>query len=219
LRAPDSRSPIRDSRFLLLPFAVFLLLAAGCAAHRPRSFAPASDADVPVALGAWKRAVERAESMPSSRLLYDARLSQGVVRVPGTLAVRQSPTAVEASLTGPFGSPIAAYTDGALRGAGIKPVSIAPEELRFLLAGAWERGAPEVRGFEGGEALLVWPGAERVEGVLDVREARFRSLQIRRREGEIHATYSGELDPWPERIEVVDARTGAKLRLTLIGKE
>src|SRR5262249_24913397 len=126
----NSKFEIRNPKsllLLLLPLAVFLLLVSGCAARRPRSFAPATEADVPVALGAWKRAIERAQSMTSSRLLYDARLSQGLVRMPGTLAVRQSPTAVEASLTGPFGAPIAAYADGALRGAGIKPVAIAPE--------------------------------------------------------------------------------------------
>jgi hypothetical protein len=157
--------------------------------------------------------------MPSSRLLYDARLSQGLAHAPGILAVRQSPGSVEASLTGAFGTPIASYTDGALRGAGIKPLAISPGELRSLLAGVWERGEPQVQGFGAGEALLVWNEEERVEGVLDVTEARFHSLAISRPEGKILSTYSGDWDPWPSRIEVVDARTGAKLRLTLIGRE
>jgi hypothetical protein len=157
--------------------------------------------------------------MPPGRLLYDARLTQGLVSVPGTLAVRQSSDAIEASLTGPFGTPIATYVAGALRGEGIRPLAIAPEALRSLLAGAWQRGEPQVLGVDGADALLAWTGEEQVEGILDVAQARFRSLAISRAEGKILSKYSGDFDPWPRRIEVQDARTGAKLRLTLIGRE
>jgi hypothetical protein len=174
---------------------------------------------VSVSLAAWRQAIERAESMPPGRLLYDARLTQGLVGVPGILAVSQSPDAIEASLTGPFGTPIATYATGALRGEGIRTLAIAPQEFRSLLAGAWHRGEPEVLGVDGADALLAWTGEERVEGILDVSQARFRSLAISRAEGKILSRYSGDFDPWPRRIEVEDARTRAKLRLTLIGRE
>jgi len=204
-----------------LPLLLLALLGAlaGCTAHRARSFAPPVEAETAASLVAWRQAIERAESLPPGRLLYEARLTQGLARVPGTLAVRQSPDAIEASLTGPFGTPIATYVDGALRGEGIRPLAIAPEALRSLLAGAWNRGEPEVFGVDGEDALLAWTGEEKVEGVLDVPQARFRSLAISRAEGKILSRYSGDFDPWPRRIEVEDARTGAKLRLTLIAKE
>jgi hypothetical protein len=219
MRFPKSEIRNPQSFLLLLLFLASFLLASACAARRSRSFTPAAEAEVAASLEAWKRAVERAQSMPPSRLLYDARLTQGLVRVPGTLAVWQSAGSIEALLTGPFGTSVASYSEGALRGEGIKPLAIAPESLRALLAGVWKRGEPEVRGMEGRDSLLSWTGEEAVEGILDVAEARFRSLEIRRAEGRILATYSGAYDPWPSRIEVEDARTGGRLRLTLIGRE
>src|SRR5437870_1616954 len=74
-------------------------------------------------------------------------------------------------------------------------------------------------GRDGEDALLAWTGEEKVEGILDLPETRFRSLSISRAEGKILSRYSGDFDPWPRRIEVEDARTGAKLRLTLIARE
>ncbi|HTD53444.1 MAG TPA: hypothetical protein VK780_10505 [Thermoanaerobaculia bacterium] len=213
-----SPSGIRNPHTFLLLFAL-LLGTADCAARRQRSFAHPAETQASASLAAWRQAVERAESMPRGRLLYEARLTQGLVSLPGTLAVRQSPGVIEASLTGPFGTPIATYVEGALRGEGIRPLAIAPEALRSLLAGAWQRGEPEVIGVDGSDALLAWTGEEQVEGILDVPQARFRSLAISRVEGKILSKYSGDFDPWPTRIEVQDARTGAKLRLTLIGRE
>jgi hypothetical protein len=139
--------------------------------------------------------------------------------MPGTLAVKESPHQVEASLTGPFGSPVAVYTNGALRGEGLRPVSMSPEELRALLAGVWRRAAPRIAGIDAGDALLVWEGEERVEGVLDLSLARFRSLAVERPEGRIVASYSGEFNPWPSRIEVRDLATNGRLRLTLLTHE
>ena len=216
---PNSQFEIRNSKSVLFLLLALLGTLAGCTAHRTRSFAPAGETQASAAIAAWRRAIERADSMPPGRLLYEARLTQRLMSVPGTLALRQSPDAIEATLTGPFGTPIATYVDGALRGEGIRPLAIAPEALRSLLAGAWHRGEPEVLGVDGADALLAWMGEEKVEGVLDLSEARFRSLAVSRTEGKILSSYSGDFDPWPRRIEVEDARTGAKLRLTLIGKE
>jgi len=218
-RFQNSQFEIRNPKSVLFLLLALLSTLAGCTAHRTRSFAPAGETQSSAAIAAWRQAIERAESMPPGRLLYEARLTQRLMSVPGTLAVRQSPDAIEATLTGPFGTPIATYADGALRGEGIRPLAIAPEALRSLLAGAWHRGEPEMLGVDGVDALLAWTGEEKVEGILDVPEARFRSLAVSRAEGKILSRYSGDFDPWPRRIEVEDARTGAKLRLTLIGKE
>lgn len=144
---------------------------------------------------------------------------QGLVRVPGTLAVRESPLGFEASLTGPFGSPVATYREGALRGDGIRPLVLAPAELRALLAGVWKAAEPEIRGVGQGDALLAWGGEEQVEGILDLARARFKSLRVTRAEGEIVATYAGEFDPWPARIDVVEAETGHRLQLKLLARE
>ncbi len=216
---PNSKFEIRNSKWALFLLLALLGTLAGCAARRPRSFAPAGQTQASAAIAAWRQAIERAESMPPGRLLYEARLTQRLMSVPGTLAVRQSLDAIEATLTGPFGTPIATYVDGALRGEGIRPLAIAPEALRSLLAGAWHRGEPEVLGVDGEDALLAWTGEEKVEGILDLPETRFRSLAISRAEGKILSRYSGDFDPWPRSIEVEDARTGAKLRLTLIARE
>lgn len=191
----------------------------GCAVRKPRCFPPAGEEEALRALAAWRTAVARAEALGPARVLYDARLSQGVLRIRGTLAVRQSPGSVEATLTGPFGTVVARYADGALRGDGMKSLVIAPEQLRWLLAGVWEAEMPAVLGVDGLEALLRWSETAQVEGVLDVAAARFRSLRVERPEGTIVANYSGANEPWPERIEVEDVKTGNTLRLALIGQE
>ncbi len=182
-------------------------------------FVPARDEDAARALAAWRQAVDRAEALPPSRLLYDARLTRGLVRQPGTLAVTESPRSLQASLTGPFGSPVATYADGALRGEGLRTLVIEPDALRCLLAGVWKASRPQVRGVASGDALLVWEGAERVEGVLDVSRSRFRSLSVTGPQGKIVATYSGQFDPWPPQIDVEDSTNRARLHLTLRAHE
>ncbi len=138
----------------------------------------------------------------------------------GTLAVLEGPRTVDATLAGPFGDAVARYAEGALRGNGIWPIVIPAEELRWLLAGVWSGSdAPEVAGVAGQEALLRWGGAQNVEGVLDVSRAQFKSLRITRREGAIAATYSGEASSWPQRIDLVDLKSGNTMRLTLVAAE
>ena len=50
-------------------------------------------------------------------------------------------------------------------------------------------------------------GDDAMEAVLDVGRARLETLKIERPEAELVATYSGRLDPWPERITIRDRRT------------
>jgi len=194
-------------------------LAAGCAARAPRVFGPARTEVAARAMEAWREALDRSERLGAARLLYDARLAQGILKLHGTLAVLQRPGYLEATLAGPFGKTLARYEEGALRGEGIKPLAVEPEELRSLLAGVWKKGTPCVAGTEGEEALLRWEGPDGVEAVLDVPRARLRTLTIARPEGEISAAYSGEFTSWPERIEIEQMGSGNKLRLVLIARE
>ena len=69
------------------------------------------------------------------------------------------------------------------------------------------------------ETLLRFAGRDAVEGVLDLSAGRLASLTIVRPEAELHASYSGKLDPWPERISIEDRRTRKRLDLVLVAKE
>jgi hypothetical protein len=195
-------------------------LAPACAGRRQPVFAPAAGEEAQRALSAWSDAVARAEARGGVRLLYEARVSRGPFRMTGTLAVQESPGGVEAMLSGPFGDAIASYTDGALRGNGIRPIRIDPDELKWLLAGIWKgREAPVVAGMNGETALLRWPGKEPVDGILDVASGRFTSVKVTRTEGAIEATYSGENSSWPALIELEDLGSGNALHLKLVAIE
>jgi hypothetical protein len=138
----------------------------------------------------------------------------------GTLAVREGPRTVEATLAGPFGDSVARYGEGALRGKSIQPIAIEADQLRWLLAGAWKGSTtPEVAGVDGQDALLRWSGRQEVEGVIDVPRARFKFLRIKRSEGAMAATYIGEASSWPQRIDLEDLKSGNTLRLVLIATE
>jgi hypothetical protein len=200
--------------------AVLVALAVGAAAcaSRAPSFGPAGIDDSRRALDAWATALERADSLGPARLLYDAKMSEGLVKFPGTLAVEARPDRLEATLTGPFGSPIARYASGVLEAKGARPIPLEPEELRAVLAGVWKSPA-RVEGARAGESLLRFSGRDPVEAVLDVGQARLQTLKIERPEADLVATYSGRLDPWPEKITIQDRRTGKMLQLTLVAKE
>ena len=191
----------------------------GCSARAPRTFPAAAAEQAQRALAAWQEAVSRAASLGPSRLLYEARISQGLARTSGTLAVRIGAGEVEANLSGPFGSPLARYEKGALVGEGIRAIPIGGDELRSLLAGVWTAGVPTVAGAREDQALLVWDGTPRVEEVLDLAQARGSTLRVSRADGTILATYSGTADPWPSRIEISELRSGSKLRLALLARE
>ena len=63
----------------LAGLAAILLAAASCASRPARApFPPAGEPDAMRSLDAWRRAVERADSLPPSRLLYDAKIKQGL---------------------------------------------------------------------------------------------------------------------------------------------
>lgn len=152
------------------------------------------------------------------RLLYDARLSEGLVKFPGTLAVTAQPDRLEATLTGPFGTPLARYESGVLEGKGLRPIPLDAEELRAVLAGVW-RATPEIAGARGDQVLIRFPGARPVEAVLDVPQERLESIHISRPEADLVATYEGARDPWPEKILLEDRRSNRRVQLTLVAKE
>jgi hypothetical protein len=213
LRARAESQPIRLAILALLVTAV----TTACASRAP-AFGPSGLDESRRALDAWATALERADSLGPARLLYDAKMSEGLVKVPGTLAVEARPGYLEATLTGPFGSPIARYASGVLAAKGARPIPLEPEELRAVLAGVW-RAPARVEGARAGESLLRFTGRDPVEAVLDVGRARLQTLKIERPEAELVATYSGRLDPWPERITIEDRRSGKMLQLILVAKE
>jgi hypothetical protein len=215
---------VRARHGLVLLAVLFLSACAGSTAAR--RFGPAGPDDVREALSAWASAVQRAESLPSSRLLYDAKMgTSGLPSVPGTLAALYEGGSIRAaSLTGPFGSHIAAYGNGVITGEDRKALVVDPDALRNVLAGVWS-GEPEtVAGRSGVDCLLIWSGAGtggayRAEGVLDLQAQRLRSLALSGAGGRLSVSYSGELRPWPERIALKEDSSGRSLSLSLIATE
>jgi hypothetical protein len=204
-------------RRLLLLVSTLVSLTWACTS-RPAAFRPAGAEDARRALEAWQNALARADTLPAVRLLYDAKLSEGLVKFPGTLAVNAQPDRLEATLTGPFGSQLARYESGVLEGKGLRPIPLDAEELRAVLAGVW-RASPEIAGARGDQVLMRFPGVRPVEGVLDVAQGRLDSLHISRPEADLVATYDGARDPWPEKITLEDRRSGRRVQLTLVAKE
>ncbi|MEO8430905.1 MAG: hypothetical protein ABI592_05300 [Acidobacteriota bacterium] len=126
---------------------------------------------------------------------------------------------VRATITGPFGSPVAVYENGALRGEKFAPVVIEPEPLLWLLAGIWKDPDPQVRGILGGDALLVWSGPARAEGVLNLAQARFASLRVERDGRTYEASYGETADPWPRKVSIEERSSASRLQLTLQARE
>jgi len=220
---------------LLVVLVVLVVLSSACAGGGAlRRFGPAGPEDVREALSAWTSAQQRADSLPPSRILYDARMgTSGLPSVPGTLAVLYGGDRVRsASLTGPFGSRVAEYREGERKDAGVitgedrKAFVVDPEALRSVLAGVW-RGAPDVpaptvAGRDGSDCLLTWSGgagAYRAEAVLDLPSQRLRSLALSGAGGRLSISYAGEFRPWPERIALKEERSGRSLSLSLIATE
>ncbi len=193
-----------------------------------RRFGPAGAEDVRVAISAWTAAQQRADSLPPSRLLYDARMgTSGLPSVPGTLAVTYGGGRVStASLTGPFGSRVAEYGHGVITGDDRKAFVVDPDALRSVLAGVWrgssDAAGPAIAGRDGGDCLLTWSGganAYRAEAVLDLASERLRSLALSGAGGRLSITYAGEFHPWPERIALKEESSGRSLSLSLIATE
>jgi hypothetical protein len=200
--------------------AAGLLLTASCASRpsRPHNFVAAGEEQTARAIAAWREAVARADTLGPSRLLYDAKMRQGAVSLPGTLALSTAEP-VRATMTGPFGSPVATYANGSLRGEKFAPVAIEPGPLLWLLGGVWKASEPQVRGVAGDDALLVWTSPSPAEGVLHLPSARFTSLRVASGGKTLEASYAGTADPWPTKVELKDPATKSSLRLTLVGRE
>ncbi len=205
-------------RWLAYALAV-VPLAAGCASSGGRAFAPATADAAAAARKAWERAAARSPAQLDANLLYDASVSGKLLRTDGTLAVRLRGDRVEGTLAGPFGTPIATYANGELRGEKLRPVRLSPGQLRAVLAGTWVGADPAVAGENGAEVLLRWAGEETVEGIFDVGRGELVSLRIERPEGELEARFSGARSPWPDRIEIDEKGTGVHLRLKLLSRE
>ncbi len=211
-------------RLCLLAAALPFAALAACATHRPaRRFVPASDAEAREALGAWQASLERAGSLPASRLLYDARVSKGgAPPVPGTLAVTYDGRAVvTASLTGPFGSRIAEYRDGRVTGEDRAALPVQPEAMRAVLAGgAWPGVAPSVEGVDAGQARLVFQAeGARVRVVLDLATSHPVSLEVQGPDGHLFVDYAGASDPWPGRVDAREETTHRRVALKLLAVE
>jgi hypothetical protein len=216
------------SSLLFLLVALVVLSSACAGGGALRRFGPAGPEDVREALSAWTWARERADSLPPSRLLYDARMgTSGLPSVPGTLAVTYGGDRVRtASLTGPFGSRVAEYGNGMITGDDRKAFVVDPDALRSVLAGVWRGAAdvpaPTVAGRDGGDCLLTWSGgasAYRAEAVLDLASQRLRSLALSGAGGRLSISYAGEFRPWPERIALKEESSGRSLSLSLIATE
>lgn len=201
--------------------AVLVLALGGAScASRParRHFPPAGEEQAARALDALRRAVERADQLPPSRLLYDAKIRQGIASASGTLALSTAPP-VRGTLAGAFGSPLATYADGVLAGEKLAPVEIEPGPLLALLAGVWREPGAQVRGVQGDEAILGWDTESKAEGVIRLSDARFVTLHVERRGRAFEAEYGGAAEPWPERVTLTDVASGSTLKLALQAKE
>lgn len=212
----------RAPRRLAAVFSLCSLLACATARAPARRFAPATADDAREALAAWAAVSERAATLPASRLLYDAKMSaSGTPTVPGTLAVTYDGTSVvTASLTGPFGSRVAEYRDGALTGQDRQAFVVDPEALRGVLAGCWNGATPSVAGFDAGQSLLTFDaGNARVSAVLDVASRSLVSMDVVGPSGHLVVDYSGTTEPWPARLTVRDESTKKSLALKLVTVE
>lgn len=199
-----------------------LVVAAGalcCRTAPAKRFDPVPPDEAAQALETWSRAREAAATLPPARLLYHARGGVGA-SIPGTLAVAEDgERVVAASLTGPFGKPIAEYRDGTLRRGDEASFLLDPVLLRSVLSGSGPQGKPRVEGRSGSEYRLVWDAPTPAAGVFDAAERRLRSLEISAPESDLRIDYEGRADGWPARLEITDRRSGRSLRLLLVAVE
>ena len=186
-----------------------------------RAFGPAGEAFAERARTAWTAALERADSLPPSRILYDARFGNGSVKTPGNLAVVVGRDTLTAEATGPLGGKIGSYENGAFRGKQGDGYFLEPSVLRGVLGGVIRGGAPAVAGEDAGEGLLKWalPDGVTAEGVLDVAQARLTSLTVRGPRGAVAVSFSGAFDPWPEVVELTDLGSKRSLKLRRVASE
>jgi hypothetical protein len=165
--------------------------------------------------------MRRADSLPPSRLLYDAKFGEGPVKAPGNLAVVARRDSLTARATGPLGGELGTYEDGAFRGKKGEEDFLDPELLRGVLAGVWRGAMPVVAGADGDDGLLRWKaaGGVVVEGILDVPGARLKSLRVEGPRGKLFVEFSGTFDPWPEVVLLSDLKSGRSLKLRCVAVE
>lgn len=213
------RASLRLAPALSLTLTLAACVTTGGAAKH--HFQPADETASREALDAWDRIRARVSELPSSRLLYDAKIGKGAVAaVPGTLAVTYTDGQVRrASLTGPFGSRIAEFAEGSLTGEDRQAFMVDPEALRSVLAGTWPGAPSSVEGCDGEACLLVWDGTPRVSAVVDRVARETRSLSLEGQGGRLVARYSGAAAPWPERIGITEERSERTLALKLVAVE
>ena len=195
---------------------LWALLGASCAS---RSFGPVNAPQAAAALAGWEAALSRADASGEANVLYDATLSQGVLKSKGTLAVRLRADSVAGTLAGPFGSTLATYENGELRGEKIRPVVLPARQLRAVLAGVWTGPTLEVAGQRGEKVLLRWSGEDAAEGAFDLARGELESLRVERTDGDLDVRFSGVRNPWPDNIEIREKRTGSTLRLRMVSRE
>jgi len=214
-----SRAALRLAPALCLTLTLAACASTGGAAKQ--NFQPVNEAVSREALDAWDHIRARVSELPSSRLLYDAKIGKGSVpAVPGTLAVTYTDGQIRrASLTGPFGSRIAEFAGGSLTGEDRQAFVVDPEALRSVLAGTWPGTPNAVEGCDGQACLLVWDGTPRVSAVVDRIAQETRSLSLEGQGGRLVATYSGAATPWPERIGITEERSERTLALKLVAVE
>lgn len=199
----------------LVAVALSLACASVPSAVAYHGFAPADPEAQERSLRAWDEALKRADSLPPSRLLYDLKYSKGALRASGTLAIVAGSQDLTAAVTGPFGAQLGEYRDGAFRLRDQEPLRVDARLLRGILAGVWKGGAPKVVGADSGQSLLRWEAAGGVviDAVLDLSDARLRSLRARGPNGELSVAFPDGFSPWPDVVEIVSATTGQTLRL------
>ncbi|MGH9399387.1 MAG: hypothetical protein ACRD00_03400 [Thermoanaerobaculia bacterium] len=204
--------------------AAAILLSSACAsstAPPPRAL-PAADLSRTVrALAAWQEALSRADSLPASRILYDAKFGKGPVRLPGHLAVIAARACLTAKATGPLGGELGSYEDGTFKDKAGDVFFLDPELLRGVLAGVWRGAVPSVEAADDEEALLRFgaSGGAAAQARLDLRGSRLRSLRVHGEKGDVTAEFSGAFDPWPEILLLTDEQSGRSLKLRRVALE
>jgi hypothetical protein len=198
--------------------AAAILLSSACAsstAPPPRALPAADGPRTARALAAWQEALSRADSLPASRILYDAKFGKGAVTLPGHLAVTAGRSSLTAKASGPLGTELGTYEDGTFKDKSGDVHFLDSELLRGVLAGVWRGPMPSVEGADDEEALLRFraAGGADAEAVLELSGARLKTLRVHGARGDVTAEFSGAFDPWPETVLLKDWKSGRSLKL------
>jgi hypothetical protein len=124
-------------------------------------------------------------------------------------------SSLTAKASGPLGTELGSYEDGAFKDKSGDVHFLDPELLRGVLAGVWRGPTPSVEGADDEEALLRFrpSGGASAEAVLELSGARLKSLRVHGEKGDVTAEFSGAFDPWPETVLLTDRKSGRSLKL------